>query len=174
MIAQIANNNDKTKITNREMTTGKIGLNHLNVQAQGHGNGDHVSQYQYYQNQRGTTNKEYIGNGGLSNYGLRPYNAAYAQQNNVNKTYESRPNQGNMSLFNNNTNMQMNRSEKIFENNRTNIPNGGPNLIPSSEFMGEVNGIQTYDHNFNNARMDDSLLNAFKNNPYTKSLNSVA
>ena len=47
-------------------------------------------------------------------------------------------------------------------------------VIPSSEFMGEINGIQTYDHNFNNSRMDSSLLNAFKNNPYTKSLNSVA
>ena len=33
--------------------------------------------------------------------GLRPYNAAYAQENNVNKTYELHPNQGNMNLFNN-------------------------------------------------------------------------
>ena len=168
------NSNDKTKITNREMTTGKIGLNHLNVQAQGHGNGKHVSQYQPIQNQRATTNHEHLGTGGASNMGLRPYNAAYAQENNVNKTYELRPNQGNMSLLNNNINMVMNRNEKIFENNRGNVPNGGPNLIPSSEFIGEVNGIQTYDHNFNNARMDDSLLSAFKNNPYTKSLSSVA
>ena len=168
------NNNDKTKVTNREMTTDKIGMNHLNVQAQDHGLGEHVSKYQNIQNQRATTNHEYVGSGVASNVGLRPYNAEYAQQNNVNKTYELHPNQGNMSLFNNNTNMVMNRNEKIFENNRTNIPNGGPNLIPSAEFMGELNGIQTYDHNFNNSRMDDSLLNAFKNNPYTKSLSSVA
>lgn len=168
------NRNDKTKITNREMTTGKIGMNHLNVQAQGHGNGKHVSQYQAIQNQRGTTNHEYIGTGGASNVGLRPYNAAYAQENNVNKTYESRPNQGSMSLFNNDTNMYTSRNEKILQNNRNSIPTSGPNMIPSSDFMGEVNGIQTYDHNFNNARMDDSLLSAFKSNPYTKSLSSVA
>ena len=135
------------------MTTEKIGLNHLNVQAQGNNYGEYVAQYQSVQNQRDTTNYEYTGAGGASNIGLRPYNAAYAQENNVNKTYESRPNQGNMSLFNNNTNMEMNRNEKIFENNRGNIPNGGPNLIPSAEFMGEMNGIQTYDHNFNNARI---------------------
>tara|TARA_B100001093_G_scaffold519672_1_gene609768 strand:+ start:3933 stop:5687 length:1755 start_codon:yes stop_codon:yes gene_type:complete len=168
------NNNDKTKVTNREMTTDKIGMNHLNVQAQDHGLGEHVSKYQNIQNQRATTNHEYVGSGVASNVGLRPYNAEYAQQNNVNKTYELHPNQGNMSLFNNNTNMAMNRNEKIFENSRTNIPNGGPNLIPSAEFMGELNGIQTYDQNFNNSRMDNSLLNAFKNNPYTKSLSSVA
>jgi hypothetical protein len=40
--------------------------------------------------------------------------------------------------------------------------------------MGEVNGMQSYDQNFNSSRMDESLLSAFKNNPYTKSLSSVA
>ena len=54
------------------------------------------------------------------------------------------------------------------------VNNGGPHVIPSMEFMGELNGMQTYDQNFNNSRMDESLLSAFKSNPYTKSLNSVA
>lgn len=168
------NDHDKTKVTNREMTTNKINMNYLNVQGQNSkGNAYQVTQHQPAQNQRDTTNNQYIG-AGAQNSGLRTYNAEYAQQNNVNKTYESRANQGSMSLFNNQNNMQINRNESMMENNRSFVPNGGANMIPSAEFMGEMNGIQTYDHNFNNARMDESLLSAFKSNPYTKSLSSVA
>ena len=169
------NSHDRTKVTNREMTTNKIDMNYVNVQGQTN-NGDayQVSKHQNYDNQRTTTNKEYIGNGVSSGQGLRPYNNAYAQQNNVNKTYESRANQGNMSLFNNYNNSTTARNENIFQQNRQMVNNGGPHIIPSMEFMGELNGMQTYDQNFNNSRMDESLLSAFKSNPYTKSLNSVA
>ena len=168
------NRNDKTKVTNREMSTNKIDMNYLNVQGQNNqGNANLAIGYQPIQNQRGTTNLEYLG-AGSQNTGLRPYNAAYAQENNVNKTYESRPNQGGMNLFNNHNNVEIYKNENILKNNRGNISNGGPNIIPSSEFMGEINGMQSYDNNFNASRMDESLLNAFKNNPYTRSLSSVA
>ena len=169
------NSQDRTKVTNREMTTNKIDMNYVNVQGQNHrGDAYQVTQHQNYDNQRTTTNKEFIGTGGAGNQGLRPYNNAYAQQNNVNKTYESRANQGNMSLFNNYNNSTTTRNENMLQQNRGLLNNGGPGVIPSSEFMGELNGIQTYDHNFNNSRMDESLLSAFKSNPYTKSLTSVA
>ena len=169
------NKYDKTKVTNREMTTGKIGMNYLNLQPQEHNtNSSHIAQHQNYNNQRTTTNYQYNGTISSSGQGIRTYNAAYAQQNNVNKTYELHPNQGNMNLFNNFNNSEIKRDESLLNNYRGNVMQGGPNIIPSAEFMGEVNGIQTYDHNFNNSRMDESLLNAFKNNPYTKSLNSVA
>ena len=94
------------------------------------------------------------------------------QNNNVNKTYESRPNQGAMSLFNNQNNISMNRDENIFKNNRQQLPTSGPNLVPSSQFLGEMNGPAGYDMQFNSNRMDPNLLSAFKNNPYTQSLNS--
>jgi hypothetical protein len=169
------NSHDRTKVTNREMTTNKIDMNYVNVQGQNNkGDAYQVTQHQNYDNQRTTTNKEYIGTGGAGTQGLRPYNNAYAQQNNVNKTYESRANQGNMSLFNNYNNSTTTRNENMLQQNRGLLNNGGPGVIPSSEFMGELNGIQTYDHNFNNSRMDESLLSAFKSNPYTKSLSSVA
>lgn len=168
------NRNDITKTTNREITTGKINMNHLNVQGQQYsGDAYKISNQQIHGNQRATTNKQYIG-GAISNNGIKTYDAAYKQQNNVNKTYEIHPNQGNMSLFNNYNNLEINRNENIMENNRSNIINGGPNVIPSTQFMGEMNGIQTYDNNYNNSRIDQSLLNAFKNNPYTQPLNSVA
>jgi hypothetical protein len=169
------NSHDKTKITNREMTTDKINMNYVNVQGQNN-NGDayKVTTHQNNNNQRTTTNKEYIGNVNSNAQGLRPYNSAYAQQNNVNKTYESRPNQGNMSLFNNHNNSTTSRNDSVFQQNRQPITNNGQSIIPSREFMGELNGMQSYDINYNASRMDESLLSAFKNNPYTKSLTSVA
>ena len=169
------NSNDKTKITNREMTTEKIDLNYVNVQGQNYrGDGYKVSGQQNYDNQRTTTNKEYIGTGGNNNQGQRLYNNAYAQQNNVNKTYESRANQGNMSLFNNYNNSTTARNDNIMQQNRPLVTNNGLSIIPSTEFIGELNGKQGYDLNYNNARLDESLLSAFKNNPYTQSLTSVA
>jgi len=169
------NSHDKTKVTNREMTTNKINMNYVNVQGQNNtGNAYMVTDHQNYNNQRTSTNKEYIGNGNSNVQGLRPYNSAYAQQNNVNKTYESRPNQGNMSLFNNSNNSTTSRNDTIFKQNRQPIINNSQSIIPSREFMGEINGMQSYDVNYNASRMDESLLSAFKNNPYTKSLTSVA
>ena len=169
------NSDDKTKITNREMTTNKINLNYVNVQGQNNsGNAYMVTDHQNYNNQRTTTNKEYMGNGNSNVQGLRPYNSAYAQQNIANKTYEARTNQGNMSLFNNHTNSTISRNDGIFQQNRPPITNNNQSIIPSREFMGEINGMQSYDVNYNASRMDESLLSAFKNNPYTKSLTSVA
>jgi hypothetical protein len=169
------NSNDKTKVTNREMTTEKIDMNYVNVQGQNYrGDGYKVTQQQNYNNQRTTTNKEYIGTGGDNNQGQRLYNNAYAQQNNVNKTYESRANQGNMSLFNNYNNSTTTRNDNILQQNRQLVTNNGQSIIPSADFIGELNGKQSYDLNYNSARLDGSLLSAFKNNPYTQSLTSVA
>ena len=169
------NSDDKTKVTNREMTTNKINLNYVNVQGQNNtGNAYMVTDHQNYNNQRTSTNKEYIGNGNSNVQGLRPYNSAYAQQNIANKTYEARTNQGNMSLFNNHNNSTTSRNDSIFQQNRPPITNNNQSIIPSREFMGEINGMQSYDVNYNASRMDESLLSAFKNNPYTKSLTSVA
>ena len=77
-----------------------------------------------------------------------------------------------MSVFNGNQNLEINKNENILNQTRQTIPNGGPTMIPSSDFLGELNGIQTYENNSN--RLDSSLLDAFKQNPYTKSLSSVA
>ena len=107
----VYNDNDITKTTNREMTTGKIDLNYVNVQGQNQRTEYELEQHQPVQNQRDSTNKDYIGNGSAPNSGLRPYNNAFAQRNNVNKTYESRTNQGSMSLFNNQNNMSITRDE---------------------------------------------------------------
>ena len=68
------------------MTTGKVNLNYVNVQGQNNaGNAYQVTGHHLLGNQRDTTNQQYIGNGSKQGTGLRPYNAEYAQQNNVNK-----------------------------------------------------------------------------------------
>tara|TARA_B100001769_G_scaffold221064_1_gene181333 strand:+ start:2008 stop:3813 length:1806 start_codon:yes stop_codon:yes gene_type:complete len=167
------NDLDKTKTTNREMTTNKINMNYLNVQGQNHRTGYLSQQYQAVKNQRDTTNKEYIGTCAKPETGIRSYNSAYSQHNNVNKTYESRTNHGNMSIFNNNNNISINRNENVLENNREQNNCGGVSMIPSQEFIGEMNGLASYDSNFNSNRINPDLLNAFKNNPYTKSLTST-
>jgi hypothetical protein len=66
------------------------------------------------------------------------------------------------------------RNDNLFQQNRQLVTNNGLSIIPSAEFIGELNGKQGYDLNYNNARLDESLLSAFKNNPYTQSLTSVA
>lgn len=165
---------DKTRTTNREMTTNKIGMNYLNVQNQLENNNmAQVSQYQPIENQRDSTNYQYIGAGGNSQ-GLKPYNSVYNVPNNFDKTSESRPNHGSTQIFAYNNNVEMTRDESMLVNNRNNIINGGPTIIPSSNLMGEVQGMQTYSQQFQDSRMDADLLTAFKKNPYTQSLNSVA
>ena len=54
------------------------------------------------------------------------------------------------------------------------VPANMPANIPSKEFMGESQSTPfSYPEQCNN-RLDDSLLTAFKNNPYTQSLHSAA
>ena len=79
-----------------------------------------------------------------------------------------------MNLFNNYNNSTTTRNDSLLEQNRGHINNGGPSITPSINFIGELNGMQSYNQNFNKSRMDESLLSAFKSNPYTKSLTSVA
>ena len=169
----VTNYNDKTKVTNREMTTDKIGLNHLNVQGQGqHDRVKNVSQYQNLNNQRTTTNKQFIGIANSSNQGIKPYNSIYDNISNNDKTFENRMNHGSTQIFSYDKNIEVNKKDQVVQN-RQRIINGGPNVIPSSHFIGEIQGLQQYD-NLSQSRLDGNLLSAFKSNPYTQSLQSVS
>ena len=65
----IYNEYDKTKTTNREMTTNKIDMNYVNIQGQHHRTGYQTEEYQPVQNQRDTTNQEYISDPGVTSTG---------------------------------------------------------------------------------------------------------
>ena len=80
---------------------------------------------------------------------------------------------GNSSHFNNNVNVRL--CEEAKKNPRMWVPSNGPRTITSVEHYGQVNNVpQQYSQQHNSERMNPDLLSAFKQNPYTQSLHSVA
>ena len=162
---------DRTPTTIRETTEDKVGMKHLNMEGQSEG-AYYISKQTPTHSERATTSVEYTGNANV-NSGHATYNAAYNQHNNVNKTYENRPNQGGMALLNNKVNVHIDKNEEDRNNNRMWIPNGGvATAIPSTETHGKMNMPQYNTNSANNDRINPDLLSAFKQNPYTQSLNS--
>lgn len=162
---------DRTPTTIRETTEGKIGMNHLNMEGQSEG-AYYVSKQTPISNERDSTCVEYTGNAAV-NSGATTYNAAYNQRNNVNKTYANRPNQGGTALLNTETNVHIDKKESDRNNNRMWVPNGGvASAIPSVETHGKMNMPQYYNNCQGCDRIQPDILNAFKQNPYTQSLNS--
>ena len=177
-LGSVYNPGDITKTTNREMQEGKLDNTHLNVQNQREG-AYYVSEQQPIDNNRDTTSISYTGNsGGLSSFsGPRTYNAEYNQRNNPNKTYENRPNQGGMQIFNQTENIRIDRRDDDRNNNRMWVRGSGPTVptaVPATETYGKINTRQTYNENIITDRIQPDILTAFKENPYTKSLNSWA
>ena len=158
--------------TNREMTEHKLDCTHLNYEGQIE-SGYLSNKQTPIENQRQTTNYQGVGNvGGSNGLGLRPYDAEYGQRNNNNKSFENRPNMGGMSLFNPYENI--NCTPKEMENTRTNIATQPTNVVPSADFMGSFNKMPNEYEDVSHRQSDASLLDAFRNNPYTQPLNSIA
>jgi hypothetical protein len=167
---------DRTKTTIREMTEGNLDCNHLNVEKQA-GNAYLVSKQQPVHLQRDTTNVSYSGGAGPKDHAATmSYDAAYMQHNNVNKTYPNRPNQGGTQIFNQNDNISIHRRDADRDNTRTfaRSPLAGYGTPPSSETYGKLNAPQYTNANAGCERIQPDILTAFKNNPYTQSLNSWA
>ena len=63
----------------------------------------------------------------------------------------------------------------IEDNNRMWVPTNAPKNYNNTMLLAnDSRGLQTYDQKLNNDRINPDLLSAFKNNPYTQSLHSVA
>ena len=176
----IYNPGDRTKTTIREMTENKLDFNHLNVQGQGQdSNGYQVEQYRNIDQQRDTTSGSYSGNAGPSIYNANmSYEAEYAQHNNVNKTSINRPNQGGNQIFNQNDNISIHKRDCDRDNNRWWVRSPGSTHVttatPSVESFGHLNVPQRYNYGIECERINPDILTAFKNNPYTQSLQSWA
>jgi hypothetical protein len=172
---QIYNPADRTKTTIKEMTEGKLDNNHLNIEKQS-SNAYLVSAQQPVNEQRDTTNVKYIGNAGPNGYvASRSYNAEYMQHNNVNKSYPNHPNQGGTQIFNQNDNINIHRRDSDRNNNRWWVPDASGQMTstPSMDTYGLIKTPQTYDQNsIGCGRINPDILTAFKNNPYTQSLQS--
>ena len=165
---------DRTKTTIREMTEGRLDCNHLNIENQ-NGTGYTVNEHQPVHLQRDTTNASYSGVAGPAvQQATKSYESAYMQHNNVNKTYPNRPHQGGTQIFNQTDNISIQRKDSDRNNNREFVPHSGPVNLPTMETHGKLRAGQQYDQNMSCERMNPDILTAFKNNPYTQSLNSWA
>jgi hypothetical protein len=162
---------DRAPTTIKETTVGLVGFDHLNVERQAAA-GYLISQNTPVDTERATTSTDYLGTAGgaATRMGNGIYNAAYNQHNNVNKTYKNITNHGSMSLFNSNTNVQIDRIDADRANNRAMVMTNAPSSIPSIDIYGKMTMPQSYDEGKLNERIQPDILNAFRQNPYTHSL----
>lgn len=168
----VMDKNNRARTTIRDMTGNRIGLNHLNVQNQST-DGYMSTNMVPIENQRDTTSVSYSGGGNSQNPAMRNIDVKQLRVNNNNKSFESRPNVGNNTQFLGSINAQTCRDENIHNNNRMWVPSNMPTSIPSVNTMGNMQPLSFTQSESRDNRLDDSLLTAFKNNPYTQSLNSV-
>ena len=178
----ITNPNERLKTTTKETTIDKVGLNYLNVShintpggAYEHSTLSAKSQQRNFGDSSSSGN---IGNTSATNAQM-DLTAWSNQHNNVNKTYENWPMAGGTQLYGGTINMNINRRDNDRVNNRMtaedftrNVPVDNSLVIPSIESVGQITMPQQYNSGINVDRMDPNLLQAFKSNPYTKSLNS--
>ena len=130
-------------------------------------------------NQRDTTNCGYIGTAGGANVAPTSQEANYRQNNNdkLECTQVSYQSHGSHQIFNPTVNVCSGRIDSDRENPRMWAPNCSniAQLPISKEQYGSIKSKQCYSENdINVVRIQPDILNAFKNNPYTQSLESWA
>jgi hypothetical protein len=127
-------------------------------------------------NQRDTTTVFSQYNPAGTKYGARPYDAV--QTNNLVKEtlVASRINQGNAKMFNPNVNISTSKIDDDRNNNRLWVPSSmGVPVGPSMQTHGHLTtNSQFVNNDVDCNRISGDLLSAFKENPYTHSLHSVA
>ena len=166
----VINPNDTTTTTNKE-TTMYSPTFYINNQKEGmYVNNEMPGQL----TQRDTTNCSYIGScgGPGSQYGDMNYESAYRQHNNDIKsaTIANRPNVGGTQMFNQQMNVNISRQDSDRYNYRVNAPDSIVKMPPSAENYGKINVPQYYNEQAGCARIEPSILDAFRANPYTHSL----
>ena len=158
--------------TLREINGDKI---HMNVQGQG-GNAYHVTEHQRVFNQREKTNYSTYGNVGGSVQGLAPTSNDSVQNQRDNPYKEAttynRFEHGASAHFNNAVNVTIDKNEHDRNNNRMFVPTDGPTANIGVDTMSKTTKVPQMSSITTN-RMDSSLLDAFKKNPYTHSLHSA-
>ena len=147
-----------------------------NVQYQ-HKNSLNVANYQANDNQRDTTTTPYggIAGGGVASNAQTNYESNYNQINNTTKekVAVARTNMGNASIFNNHINMSTSCDPAMTINQRDFGPTQSlSKLTPSVDALGHMDKPMCDNTNVGYERLQPDLLDAFKANPYTHSLNS--
>ena len=101
------------------------------------------------------------------------------QHNNVNKTHEIWPMPGGTQIFNGSENIRNPKNDQDRVNTRLPCsdlmippPSSYADTVPSLDSYAKINMPQQYNENINTQRIDGNILQAFKSNPYTQSLQS--
>jgi hypothetical protein len=168
------NNQRNIRVTNRQMNPESLG--HYNVQNQHDSSGGYViDNNTVVPTNRNETTTYYSGVMNGPQEGVTTYDSAYNQTNNDKKeaTTYNRTSQGNTQIFSQlNSEHNVAKQDSDRDNNRMWIPNRNmAQLPPSVETCGLTNTPTTVEEN---NRIQPDLLEAFKQNPYTHSLSSVA
>ena len=166
---QVHNPGDRLRTTIKEQT--EQGSGHLYYQNQG-SDGYRVANPTVGSQHRDTTCTQFTGNAQPVNSAAMSQVSNYNQRN-ANKTAPGRTAQGAMDSFNGDINMSL-RNDALRQNNRANAPAATTSAIPSMQTYGDVNMPQYYNECQGCDRINPDILTAFKNNPYTQSLNSWA
>lgn len=160
--------------TNREMYEGKLNMNHINVQSSA-SDGYLVSNPYLEQTQRTTMNQSETGPAkSVGVNGLKSYENIYNQRNKTKVHAENVQSGGSMSLFNSNISMKTVDKEMCNDRQTPFYNPQGLDYNHPSELIGESSFKAQEYKNFSNDNLDASMLSAFKSNPYTQSLSSVA
>jgi len=160
-------------VTNRDMNISKEeyfgNIQKQNIHSVSNAN------HQVSEQQRETTTTPYSGIAGSAEAsGQTSYYANYNQSNNESKetTIYARTNLGNAAQFNNTINMSIGRPDSL-ESTREYIPSGVPQMLPpSTTHIGTTSISHEANSSLSMDRMQPDILDAFKKNPYTHSLNS--
>ena len=168
----VYNPNEKVSTTNRQMYEGKLSMNHLNVQKQD-GTAYMNTRPLLNDTQRSTLNQNQSGPASSSVKGKKNYDAEYNQRNQTKVTACNVHGNGNMGLFNNKVNM-IDTNKELCNDRQT--PFYSPQMSQMNhptDLLGEFTNMPQQYENKHSDTMDSSLLQAFKQNPYTQSLESV-
>ena len=167
----VFNPKDNLPTTNREMTTEKIGLNHLNMERQDSTSNGYITSNPYLgHTQRESTSKQQFGMATSKLPMGKSYEAEYNQRS-FEKPLIGRSTIGSMSLFNSDINANINGRE-VCDTRGT--PIFIPNIAPQVGQLGmNTTSPQKY-ININEDYNHPDLLKAFKSNPYTQPIGSVA
>ena len=136
-----------------------------------------VTDQQAITNQRDTTTEFCQMNPIGSKHGAKQYDAVYRQTNNEakEKSVVGRTNQGNMSTFNSQMNVSYSKLDCDRENNRMWAPSAVIPSGPSVRTYGKAHMPSLSDQCTTGCeRINPDILTAFRENPYTFSLSSVA
>lgn len=167
--ATMVNPADRVKTTIRDTLEQPFSLNVEAAKRDGYLNAKQMDKT----TQRESTNHFEWTGGDWSKHNIKLDDAYRNQRNNHNKLTPATHVLGNMNVFDGNYNSVNNAVDREQDNMRMFTPTNLPRTHHSAETYPKLSGGQHYDNIQNNDRIHPEILDAFKKNPYTQSLNSV-